>query len=75
MYENLGNFIDGQWSNNTKEKVEVFNPFNEEVIGTIPSSKEKELDEALRSAKNAMENWKKLALGTIKNNKKNSRFN
>ena len=29
MYENLGNFIDGQWSNNTKEKVEVFNPFNE----------------------------------------------
>ena len=59
MYENLGNFIDGQWSNNTKEKVEVFNPFNEEVIGTIPSSKEKELDEALRSAKNAMENWKK----------------
>ena len=59
MYENLGNFIDGQWSNNTKEKLEVFNPFNEEVIGTIPSSKEKELEEALRSAKNAMENWKK----------------
>ena len=25
MYENLGNFIDGQWSNNTKEKLEVFN--------------------------------------------------
>ena len=59
MYENLGNFIDGKWSNNTKEKVEVFNPFNEEVIGSIPSSKEKELDEALRSAKSAMENWKK----------------
>jgi succinate-semialdehyde dehydrogenase/glutarate-semialdehyde dehydrogenase len=59
MYENLGNFIDGKWSNSTKEKVEVFNPFNEEVIGSIPSSKEKELDEALQSAKNAMENWKK----------------
>ena len=59
MYENLGNFIDGKWSNNTKEKVEVFNPFNEEMIGRIPSSKEEELDEALQSAKKGMENWKK----------------
>ena len=59
MYENLGNFIDGKWSNNTKEQVEVFNPFNAEVIGSIPSSKEKELDAALRSAKSAMENCKK----------------
>lgn len=59
MYENLGNFIEGKWSNNTKDKVEVFNPFNEEVLGTIPSSTEKELDEALNSAKQAMETWKK----------------
>ena len=59
MYENLGNFIEGKWSNNTKDKVEVFNPFNEEVLGTIPSSTEKELDEALNSAKQAMEGWKK----------------
>ena len=59
MYENLGNFIEGKWSNNTKDKVEVFNPFNEEVLGTIPSSTEKELDEALNSAKQAMESWKK----------------
>ncbi len=41
MYENLGNFIEGKWSNNTKDKVEVFNPFNEEVLGTIPSTTEK----------------------------------
>ena len=29
MYSKLGNFIDGQWSNNTKEKIDVMNPFNE----------------------------------------------
>ena len=38
MYENLGNFINGKWSNSTQDKVEVFNPFNEEVLGLIPSS-------------------------------------
>ncbi|MBL6758443.1 MAG: aldehyde dehydrogenase family protein, partial [Pelagibacteraceae bacterium] len=59
MYENLGNFINGKWSNSTQDKVEVFNPFNEEVLGLIPSSTEKELDEALLSAKKAMDTWKK----------------
>lgn len=59
MYQNLGNFIDGKWSNNTKEKINVVNPCNEELLGTIPSSKEKELDQALQSAKKAMESWRK----------------
>ena len=59
MYENLGNFINGKWSNSTQDKVEVFNPFNEELLGLIPSSTEKELDEALLSAKKAMDTWKK----------------
>ena len=59
MYQNLGNFIDGKWSNNTKEKITVVNPCNEELLGTIPSSKEKDLDQALQSAKKAMESWRK----------------
>ena len=59
MYQNLGNFIDGKWSNNTKEKINVVNPCNEELLGTIPSSKEKDLDQALQSAKKAMESWRK----------------
>ena len=59
MYQNLGNFIDGKWSNNTKEKISVVNPCNEELLGTIPSSKEKDLDQALQSAKKAMESWRK----------------
>ena len=59
MYSKLGNFIDGQWSNNTKEKIDVINPFNEEVLGQIPVSTKEDLDQALESAKKSFQLWKK----------------
>ena len=58
MYSKLGNFIDGQWSNNTKEKIDVINPFNEEVLGQIPVSTKEDLDQALESAKKSFQLWK-----------------
>ena len=59
MYSKLGNFINGQWSNNTKEKIDVINPFNEEVLGQIPVSTKEDLDQALDSAKKSFQLWKR----------------
>jgi succinate-semialdehyde dehydrogenase/glutarate-semialdehyde dehydrogenase len=59
MYSKLGNFINGQWSNNTKEKIDVINPFNEEVLGQIPVSTKEDLDQALDAAKKSFQVWKK----------------
>ena len=28
MYSKMGNFINGSWSNNSKETIDVINPFN-----------------------------------------------
>ena len=63
MYQNLGNFIDGKWSNNTKEKISVVNPCNEELLGTIPSSKEKDLDQPYNPQKKQWRAGEKLLLG------------
>ena len=59
MYSKLGNFINGQWSNNTKEKIDVINPFNEEVLGQIPVSTKEDLDQALDAAKKSFQLWKR----------------
>ncbi len=59
MYSKLGNFINGQWSNNTKEKIDVINPFNEEVLGQIPVSTKEDLDQALDTAKKSFQLWKR----------------
>ena len=58
MYNKMGNFINGSWSNNSKEKIDVINPFNEEVLGQIPVSDEKDLDAALDAANKSMQSWK-----------------
>ena len=58
MYSNMGNFINGSWSNNSKETIDVINPFNEEVLGQIPVSTEKDLDAALEAASKSMQSWK-----------------
>lgn len=54
----MGNFINGSWSNNSKETIDVINPFNEEVLGQIPVSTEKDLDAALEAASKSMQSWK-----------------
>jgi succinate-semialdehyde dehydrogenase / glutarate-semialdehyde dehydrogenase len=58
MYSKMGNFINGSWSNNSKETIDVINPFNEEVLGQIPVSTEKDLDAALEAASKSMQSWK-----------------
>ena len=58
MYSKMGNFINGSWNNNSKEKIDVINPFNEEVLGQIPVSTETDLDAALESAHKSMQSWK-----------------
>jgi succinate-semialdehyde dehydrogenase/glutarate-semialdehyde dehydrogenase len=54
------NFIGGNWVDK-KEKIEVFNPATQELIGTIPSADAKDVEEAISLAQNAFEKWKKLA--------------
>jgi succinate-semialdehyde dehydrogenase/glutarate-semialdehyde dehydrogenase len=58
MYNKLGNFINGEWSNNTKEKIQVINPFNEEVLGNIPLSTQEDLDLALDASLKSLITWK-----------------
>ena len=61
MYSKMGNFINGSWNNNSKEKIDVINPFNEEVLGQIPVSTEADLDAALESAHKSMQSWKEIS--------------
>lgn len=32
MYNKYGNFINGAWNSASKDKIEVINPFNEEIL-------------------------------------------
>ena len=58
MYQQFGNFINGKWSNNSENSIKVINPFNEEVLGSIPVSTEKDLNEALEAAHHAFTGWR-----------------
>ena len=58
MYNKLGNFINGQWSNVAKEKIQVINPFNEEILGHIPVSTKEDLDHALDTSLKSFVIWK-----------------
>ena len=58
MYQQFGNFINGKWSNNSENNIKVINPFNEEVLGSIPVSTEKDLNEALEAAHHAFTGWR-----------------
>ena len=74
MYQNLGNFIDEKWSNNTKEKISVVNPCNEELLGTIPSlERGKTLTKPYNPQKKQWRAGENFSLGEVKNNQKNCR--
>jgi len=49
-----GNLID------KKDKISVFNPADESLIGMIPNLDEKDVADAIEKAKTAFEKWKKL---------------
>ena len=57
----LNNMINGKLvPSESGEKIEVFNPFNQEVVGTVPKSTKKDVDDALRSSKKAQKEWAKI---------------
>lgn len=59
--ENL--YIDGQYiASKSDEWIDVENPTNEEIIAKIPSSNKKDVDLAVKAARNALEGWSSLDL-------------
>ena len=58
MYNKFGNFINGVWNSASKDKIEVINPFNEEILGTIPLSTKDDLDLALEASAKSILKWK-----------------
>jgi len=53
------NYINNQWVDSIEgDLFEVENPFTEKVITKVPYSKEKDVDNAVKSAKLAWKNWK-----------------
>lgn len=56
----LRNFINGEWKDSqSKEVFEIRNPALDEVIGEVPMSTAEEVAEAVRSAKDAFEEWRR----------------
>ena len=48
----LNNMIDGKLiPSESGERIEVYNPFNQELVGTVPKSTKKDVDDALCSSK------------------------
>ena len=58
------NYINNEWVEASGgDSFEVENPFTEEIIATVPYSKEKDVDAAVTVAKSAWKEWK--TLGSI----------
>lgn len=53
-------YINGSWTGNSLEKIEVYNPANGEVVGTVPSGGKEETDAAIDAAHDAFPRWSKL---------------
>ena len=58
-YPNTNLYIDGRWQPAASgDTIDVINPANEEVIGTVARAGASDLDEALSSADKAFKIWK-----------------
>jgi succinate-semialdehyde dehydrogenase / glutarate-semialdehyde dehydrogenase len=53
-------YINGSWTGSSLEVIEVFNPANGEVVGTVPSCGKEETDAAIDAAHVAFSGWSKL---------------
>jgi malonate-semialdehyde dehydrogenase (acetylating)/methylmalonate-semialdehyde dehydrogenase len=59
----LQNYINGQWVKTSAEKYEsVPNPATGEELAKVPISSKDDLDQAVRAAKAAYQDWKKIAV-------------
>ena len=60
-YEKI--YINGDWVKSLgKDIIEVENPATEEIIGSVPASREEDVNLAVKSAKDAFESWKDTSL-------------
>lgn len=51
-------FINGEWiSPSTSERIEVENPANKKIIGSVPACKEEDVNKAVAAAKEAFKTW------------------
>ena len=61
MYENYGQFIDGNWSpSENGETYEVINPATEEVLGHASKASSADVQRALQSAEQGLKVWRKI---------------
>ncbi|WP_376092228.1 NAD-dependent succinate-semialdehyde dehydrogenase [Roseomonas sp. CCTCC AB2023176] len=61
-YKNVQLHIDGQWRDARSGKtIEVLNPANEEVVGTVAHAEKADLDEALAAADRGFATWRKVS--------------
>ncbi|RJR09543.1 NAD-dependent succinate-semialdehyde dehydrogenase [Candidatus Parcubacteria bacterium] len=56
--EKYSMYINGEWVQSDKE-IEVTNPATEEVIGTVPSISEEQLEQVIDNASDAFQSWRK----------------
>ena len=57
----MNNYINGKLLPSLSgEMIEVLNPYNQEVIGTVPKSTRSDVEEALKSSQKAQKKWCKL---------------
>ncbi len=57
MYQEVKNYIGGQFSRNGQSSMDVLNPQTGKVISTVPMSTAKDLDMAVEAAKQAFPAW------------------
>jgi acyl-CoA reductase-like NAD-dependent aldehyde dehydrogenase len=57
----LGAFIGGQWIEGDGDEIVVLNPATGDAIGTIVSSSDAQVDQAVEAARQAFESWRKRA--------------
>lgn len=57
----FGLFINGNWVEG-KKKIDVYNPFNNQVIGSVSEADENDVDKAVSSAKDAFQQFKDMPL-------------
>ena len=64
MYDREEIYINGKWiKSHNKERIEVINPSNEEIIGSVPAGNKEDVDNAIKSAKEAFVSWSKSDIG------------
>ena len=63
MYDRKHLYIDGAWEAPKIEgKIEVVNPANEEIIGSVPVARESDLDAAVQAARKAFPIWSRTSV-------------